>query len=88
VNVGTGGGTVDWPPLFAAAGLTFTDFAPAEPRAVPPIYADRMFAWDGPAPLRPGGRVHIDAAAFGSAPVWFVVDGPWSTGGTLRVSNA
>jgi serine/threonine-protein kinase len=84
---GGAGANIDWAPLFTAAGLTFADFAPTAPRFVPPLYADRMFAWDGPAPFRPQGRVHVDAAALGSSPAWFVVQGPWSTGVPLREST-
>jgi hypothetical protein len=80
IALGASGGEVDWPALFSAAGLSFSDFVPSAPRFVPPLYADRILAWEGPAPFRPGGRVHIDAAAFGAMPVWFVVEGPWSSG--------
>jgi serine/threonine-protein kinase len=77
----------DWSPLFAAAGLTFAEFTSSAPRFVPPLYVDRMLAWDGPAPFRPEGRVHVDAASIGPSPVWFVVQGPWSTGVPLRAST-
>jgi hypothetical protein len=85
---GRGGSAQEnWAPLFSAAGLSFAEFTAAEPRLVPLLFADRVLAWDGPAPFRPGGRVHIDAAALGGAPVWFVVEGPWTTGVPLRASN-
>lgn len=70
----------DWAPLFAAAGLTLSEFVASAPGVIPPLYADRMFAWEGPAPFRPAGRVRVNAAAFGMAPVWFVVEGQWSGG--------
>ncbi|HUR19286.1 MAG TPA: serine/threonine-protein kinase, partial [Vicinamibacterales bacterium] len=67
----------DWAPLFTTAGLTLADFTSSAPRSVPPLYADHVLAWDGPAPFRPEGRVHVDAASIGTSPVWFVVQGPW-----------
>ncbi|MEO6224212.1 MAG: hypothetical protein ABIP90_13270, partial [Vicinamibacterales bacterium] len=83
---GAGGGVADWSSLFTAAGLTLADFVPSAPRFVPPLYADKILAWEGPAAFRPGGRVHVDAAAFGAMPTWFVVEGPWSVGAPSRTS--
>jgi hypothetical protein len=78
---------IEWPALFTAAGLVFGDFVPVAPRAVPPLYADRMFSWEGPAPIRPDGRARVDAAALGASAVWFVAGGDWSTGVPPRSST-
>ena len=68
----------EWGPLFEAAGLQMSAFAPATPRWRPPVYADERAAWDGPLPEVPGGVLRVEAAAAGGRPVFFATAGPWT----------
>ena len=72
-------GSAPWPALFAAAGLPFAQFQPAEPQWVPRAYASDRAAWEGP--LREGStiRVRVEAAAYRNTPVFFKVTGPWTS---------
>jgi len=71
----------NWPLLLDAAGFDPARLRSAPPRLVPPVYADRRSAWEGTYPGSPGQAglpIHIEAASFGGAPVWFTITGPWS----------
>jgi serine/threonine-protein kinase len=67
----------DWAPLFAEAGLDPSKFTPAEPRWVPPSYADRRAAWDGVFPLQPETPLRVEAASYRGRPVSFKLVAPW-----------
>ena len=67
----------DWSRLFAAAGIDATKFTQAEPRWVPPMYADERTAWEGPHMDHPQLPVRIEAAAYRNRPVHFAIIFPW-----------
>jgi hypothetical protein len=57
-------------------------FKPVPPREIPPAFADERIAWEGPLPEMPGQLFRIEAAAYAGKPVYFVLNGNWSAGGT------
>ena len=67
----------DWARLFAEAGLDLSKFTPAEPRWVPPSYADRRAAWEGVFPLQPETPLRVEAASYRGRPVAFKLVAPW-----------
>jgi hypothetical protein len=75
---GTPGAEADWEPLFTAAGLRSSEFRAAEPRWVPPVYADVRHAWDGPTPGVPEYPLHIEAASYRGKPVSFNLYWSWN----------
>ena len=78
IDEGGASAEADWEPLFAAAGLRSADFKPAEPRWVPPNYADARRAWDGPTPGTPDLTLHIEAASYRGRAVAFNLYWPWN----------
>jgi protein kinase-like protein len=68
----------DWNPLFLEAGLSIARFSPAQPRWIPPIFADERAAWDGTYPDRPDVPIRIEAAAARGKPVYFEIAAPWT----------
>lgn len=66
----------DWGALFTAAGLDLARFAPAEPRALPPAYADARAAWSGAHP-DDATPIRVEAAAWRGVPVFFRIFAPW-----------
>src|SRR5262245_4687551 len=72
-------GAVEWKPMFEAAGLDITAYAPATAEWNPAVYADTRAAWIGPLPNMPGERLRIEAAAYRGKPVYFQQIAPWST---------
>ena len=68
----------DWAALFAEAGLDRGAYAPAEPRWIPPFYADSRMAWAESKPGRPDRPLRIEAAAERGRPVYFELVGPWT----------
>src|SRR5262249_9199923 len=70
---GAAADAVDWLALFQAAGLDVDRFGTAEPALVPPVFADRRLAWEGPAGSPEPGRGRVGAAAVGAGPVLFDV---------------
>src|SRR5262245_14134236 len=68
----------DWNPLFAEAGLSIARFSPAQPRWIPPIFADERSAWEGTYPDRPDVPIRIEAAAARGKPVYFEITAPWT----------
>jgi Protein kinase domain len=68
----------DWNPLFAEAGLSMAGFTPAQPRWIPPIFADQRAAWEGTYPDRPDVPIRIEAAAAQGKPVYFEITAPWT----------
>ena len=75
VPLAGGGGTAkaDWPAMFTAAGLKADAFTPVDSAFIPPTFADRRIAWEGPAGAPAGDRLRVEAAALGASPVLFVV---------------
>jgi len=61
----------DWTSLFTAAGLTITQWQPADPIRAPAQPGDTRRAWTR-------GTMRIEAAALRGRPVWFVVIPEWS----------
>ena len=53
------------------------NFRPATSSWVPLHAYDSRQAWDGPDPLRPENSIHIEAASFHGAPVYFETIYPW-----------
>jgi hypothetical protein len=67
-----------WPPLFEAAGLSFSEFRPVAPEWSPRDFADARAAWEGPLPDAARTQVRVEAAAYRNLPVSFHIVGPWS----------
>jgi serine/threonine protein kinase len=69
--------TVDWNPLFAAAGLDPAQFQKAEPTWNSLADSDTRVAWTGswPETARP---LRVEAAAFRGKPVFFSLIGDWT----------
>jgi hypothetical protein len=68
----------DWAPLFSAAGLDPSKWAPAQPTWAPPVYGDARAAWTGTLAERPAIPMRIEAAAYRGKPVYFELIGPWT----------
>ena len=68
------GDTISWAPFFAAAKLDPTSARAIPPRSVPPLAADRRFAWA--ATGKGGGIDTVEAASFQGGAAWFVVGDP------------
>jgi len=66
----------DWRALFAAAGLDLARFTPAQPRVLPPAYADARVAWTGAHP-EDGTPIRVEAAAWRGTPLFFRIVAPW-----------
>jgi serine/threonine-protein kinase len=81
-HTSSGGSTsstpADWKPLFAEAGLSITQFSPAQPRWIPPSFADARGAWEGTYPERPDVPIRIESASAMGKPVYFEIVAPWS----------
>ncbi|MBL8203845.1 MAG: serine/threonine protein kinase [Blastocatellia bacterium] len=61
----------DWKIPFAAAGLDFSQFKPAEQVRGPQTAYDIRAAWVGPHPRQPAVQLHIEAAAYRGRLVYF-----------------
>ncbi len=70
--------SVDWLPLFSAAGLDPSKWAPAQSMWTPPVYSDGRAAWTGTLTERSHVPMRIEAAAYRGRPVYFELIGPWS----------
>jgi len=68
----------DWAPLFSAAALDPSKWAPAQPTWTPPVYGDARAAWTGSLPERPNIPMRIEAAAYRGKPIYFELIGPWT----------
>ena len=68
---------VNWGLLFAEAGLDKTQFVPASPKWAPPDSFDSRADWEGHLPDRPDVLIHVTAAAYHGAPVYFQLIAPW-----------
>ncbi|HKP35663.1 MAG TPA: serine/threonine-protein kinase [Pyrinomonadaceae bacterium] len=67
----------DWSLAFHEAGLDIANFRPSTSTWVPLHAYDLREAWDGPDPLRPATNIHVEAASFHGAPVYFETIYPW-----------
>jgi serine/threonine-protein kinase len=67
----------DWASLFSAAGLDFGAFTAVPPSGAPPVYADRLAAWEGSYPAQPDVAIHVEGASLRGRPVDFRVVGSW-----------
>ena len=70
--------SLDWGPLFSAAGLDPSTWLPARPTWTPPSYSDARAAWTGSLAERPNIPMRIEAAAYRGKPVYFELIGPWT----------
>jgi serine/threonine-protein kinase len=70
--------TVDWTPLFRAAGLDYASFSPAVPQWTPRVYADARAAWTGPLSGLKDQPLRIEAAAYHGRAVAFQQIAPWT----------
>ena len=70
--------SLDWEPLFSAAGLDSSKWPPAKPMWTPPVDSDARAAWTGSLAERPNIPVRIEAAAYRGKPVYFELIGPWT----------
>jgi predicted Ser/Thr protein kinase len=71
--------SVNWKPLFDAAGLDLATFATVAPNWTPLQYADARAAWTGPMPGVPGQQLRVEAAAYRGKPVFFQQIAAWTT---------
>ena len=83
VERGVAGKAPDWNALFTEAALDPRLFHVVPSVRSAPVDSDLRIAWDGTLPSAPGVPLHVEAAARGSAPVWFKVFGPWSQPRTI-----
>jgi tRNA A-37 threonylcarbamoyl transferase component Bud32 len=67
---------LDWNGLLDAAGFRGAALAPAEPRLIPPAFADARAAWNGKHP-DDGTPIRVEAAAWRGVPVFFDITAPW-----------
>ena len=64
--------SLDWPEVFAAAGLDPRDFQESlEPLLAPPVFADQRLAWDGAYAATPEIPLAVEAASYLGRPVYF-----------------
>jgi serine/threonine-protein kinase len=70
--------SLDWAPLFSAAGLDSSKWPPTKPMWTPPVDSDAQAAWTGSLAERPNIPVRIEAAAYRGKPVYFELIGPWT----------
>ena len=69
---------VDWPAVFAEAGLDFSKFQPVESQWNPQVPYDARLAWEGSYGSYPSEKFHVTGAAYRGKPVWFSVVSPWT----------
>ncbi|MBL8187953.1 MAG: serine/threonine protein kinase [Acidobacteria bacterium] len=67
----------DWTPLFAEAGLDFTQFTASSPQWNPPGFADKQAAWQGQHPDHADVSIRVEAASWHGQPVYFRIVAPW-----------
>ena len=61
----------DWSTAFHEAGLDIANFRTVPSSWVPLHAYDLRAAWDGADPLRPENNIHVEAASFHGAPVYY-----------------
>lgn len=79
--------SVDWKPIFAAAGLDLAQFHPAQPQWLSLAGFDERAAWTG---TWPGTHypMRVEAAAWHGRPVFFKEVGPWTRPSRSQQTNA
>ncbi len=77
----------DWSPLFEAAGLDMTQFKPATPEWIPPVWSDARAAWTGVAPGRINVPLRVEAAAYRGKPVYFQLIWPWTQASRMQANQ-
>ena len=80
-------GPVDWQPLFDAAGLDQTEWAPTIPQFIPLTGFNEQAAWTGSYEPESSVPMRIEAAAWNGRPVHFEISGPWRTAERVRVQQ-
>ncbi|MEA3342127.1 MAG: hypothetical protein U9R15_19355, partial [Chloroflexota bacterium] len=85
------GETVDWSLPFNLAGLDIELFKKVDSTRKPPMFADKVLAWEGTYPQNPSMPIRIEAASLGNQIVYFSVIPPYhnqleSTDGVSWVS--
>jgi serine/threonine-protein kinase len=78
----------DWSPLFVESGLDQTTFRPVSPIWTPPHEASVRAAWEGSYPEHPEMKIHVEAAAFESKPVYFEIIDAWDQPRDVQVNIA
>jgi len=78
----------DWDLLFAEAGLDKTRFTAASAKWTPPDAFDSRADWEGRLAEQPDLPLHVTAAAYHGAPVYFQVIAPWDQPWRSRGSGA
>jgi serine/threonine protein kinase len=78
--------TVQWKPLFEAAGIDPAQLQSAQPQWVELAAFDTRAAWTGTWPAS-GRPLRVEAAAFHGKPVFFSVMGPWTTPVRMQYSS-
>ena len=73
---------LDWSPFLREASLDASTLHAAEPRTLPPAFADRRVAWEGADSSEPGGTIRVEAASFRGRPVSFAIVHPWTRAGS------
>ncbi|HEX3528272.1 MAG TPA: serine/threonine-protein kinase [Thermoanaerobaculia bacterium] len=68
----------NWQALLAAAGFDAAHLKAVTPLRRPPVFADRLAAWEGRYPGIPALPIRLDAAALQGKPVWLDITGPWN----------
>ncbi|HKS23582.1 MAG TPA: serine/threonine-protein kinase [Thermoanaerobaculia bacterium] len=68
----------DWSDAFRDAGINPLRVSAVRPLEMPPVGADRRYAWTAAVD---GASVRIEAATAGGRPVWFSVAPPWPSKG-------
>ncbi|HEX6649414.1 MAG TPA: serine/threonine-protein kinase, partial [Pyrinomonadaceae bacterium] len=79
--------TPDWSPLFVQSGLDQTKFQPVASLWTPPHESTARAAWEGSYPDHPEMKIHVEAAAFESKPVYFEILDAWDQPRDVQVSN-
>jgi serine/threonine-protein kinase len=67
----------DWSTLFIESGLDQAKFQPVKPIWTPPHESTVRAAWEGSYPDHPEMKIHVEAAAFESRPVYFEILDAW-----------
>lgn len=68
----------DWSKIFTEAGLEISKFKQIETNRTPPVFADKIIAWQGNWDELPEVPVRIEAASLNGKPVFFQAVAPWN----------